>query len=61
MISEPIKLIYRIDDKGWYQVSPKTTRAAAYRGWNIVCNRAAIDSHPGWDILTKEQAFLEMI
>lgn len=62
MISQPMKLIYRIEENGWYQVYPKTTRAAAFRGWNIVYNRAkCLDNHLGWTILTEDEMFLEMI
>ena len=62
MINQTIKLIYRIDDNGWYQIYPKTTKMAAFRGWSIVCNRAnCIDNHAGWDVLTKTEAFIEMI
>jgi len=60
------KTIYRIDDKGWYQIYPKTTYMTTYmatpRSWYIVCNRAdCIDNHDGWDVLTKAEAFIEMI
>jgi hypothetical protein len=55
--------IYMVDDKGWYQLYPKRPDwMTSHTDWHIVCNRAnCIDNHPGWTVLTKRQAFVEML
>jgi len=56
--------IYKVTDRGWVQIHPKTTKFASLTPWHIIINRinSGICGHKDhWKVLTKSEAFLEIL